>query len=67
LRKITGANKNIIYITLALYVVMVISSLLFDFYTWIILVAFIIMIYIIDIILRRFFIPWFYFEKDDFE
>lgn len=67
LRKTTGANKNIIYITLALYVVMVISSLLFDFYTWIILVAFIIMIYIIDIILRRFFIPWFYFEKDDFE
>lgn len=66
LRKTTGANSNIIFLTLAMYIVMMISSIFFDFRTWILLVGFIILIYVLDILMRRFFIPWFYFEKEDF-
>jgi len=66
LRKITLANKNIIYLTVALYIVMMVSSMILDFWTWIMLIVFVSLIYVVDILLRKFFIPWFYFEKDDF-
>lgn len=66
LRKITLANKNIIFLTLALYIVMMVSSVILDFWTWIMLIIFVLLIYVVDIVLRKFFIPWFYFVKDDF-